>query len=100
MPKRARLNRTEPENVAIRAQVDALQNQGLPLDQAQAVAFKMFKAGQIQATAPTRAAKTSRGIMRNILRRKAKTAAAVVTADIIANRRTKSGRKRRTKPKK
>jgi hypothetical protein len=99
MAKRARLNRTNAENVAIRAQVDAFMAQGLPMDQAQAAAFKMFSSGEISASPTAKPAKSTSGLLRNLAKRAAKTAAAAKAADIQAGRRTKSGRKRTTKSK-
>ena len=96
---RARLNRTEAENRAIRAQVEAFQMQGLPLDQAQAAAFKMFKRGKISASTPAKPKRSVASLAKGITRRRAKAAAAVIAADIASGRRTKGGRKRTTKPK-
>ena len=99
MAKRARLNRTNAENVAIRAQVNAFMEQGLPMDQAQAAAFKMFSNGQITASPSLPRVATVAGLLANQRRKKKRTQQAIVQADIQAGRRTKSGRKRNTKSK-
>lgn len=97
MAKRARITRTNAENVAIRAQVNAYMAQGLPMDQAQAAAFKMFSQGEISASPTAKPAKTTGGLLRNLAKRAVQTAAAAKAADIQAGRRTSSGRKRTTK---
>lgn len=97
MAKRARINRTNAENIAIRAQVNAYMAQGLPMDQAQAAAFKMFSQGEISASPTAKPAKTTAGLLRNLAKRAAQTAAAAKAADIQSGRRTQSGRKRTTK---
>ena len=97
MAKRARITRTNAENIAIRAQVNAYMAQGLPMDQAQAAAFKMFSQGEITASPTAKPAKTTAGLLRNLAKRAAQTAAAAKAADIQSGRRTKSGRKRTTK---
>jgi hypothetical protein len=100
MARRARTDRTRAENIAIRAQVDSFTNQGLPLDQAQAVAFKMFSRGEISVTPQAKPAKSSRGLLRNLSRRAVKTAAVFTAADIASGRRAKSSRKRKPKTRK
>ena len=97
MAKRARITRTNAENIAIRAQVNAYMAQGLPMDQAQAAAFKMFSQGEISASPTAKPAKTTAGLLRNLAKRAVQTAAAAKAADIQSGRRTKSGRKRTTK---
>ena len=99
MAKRAKLNRSEPENIAIRAQVNAFMGQGLPEEQAQAAAFKMFRAGEIAASSAPRPAKGPRSLIRNLASRRKTAAAAAIAAGIASGRRTKSGRKRRIKSK-
>ena len=99
MAKRARTDRTKGENRAIRAQVDTFMRQGLPLEQAQAVAFKMFAAGEITAAPTLPKAATIAGLLANQRRKKKRTQQAAIQADIQAGRRTRTGRKRTTKSK-
>ena len=103
MAKRAKLNRTPAENYAIRAQVDAYLNQGLPLDQAQAVAFKDFAAGNIRVQSSPRPArgatpaKAAAALLAAQVRKRKASRQRAIEADIEAGRRYKSGRKRSTK---
>ena len=95
MAKKAKLNRSTAENIAIRAQVDAYMAQGLPIANAQAAAFKDFAAGKIKASKPAKPRRSVTALARQISRRKAATAAAFAMAT-----RSRTGRKRTTKKKK
>ena len=105
MAKRAKLNRTDAENIAIRAQVDAYIAQGLPLDQAQAVAFKDFAAGQIRVQSSPRPARgatpaaAAAALLAAQMRKRKASRQRAIEADISAGRRYKSGRKKSTKKK-
>jgi len=95
MAKRARTNRSYQENLAIRAKVQALMEEGLPESNAQAVAFRMFSNGEIRVKQSLPGAATVAGLLANQLRKKKRTQAAAREADIASSRRSKSGRKKR-----
>lgn len=95
MAKRARTNRSYQENLAIRAKVQALMEEGLPESNAQAVAFRMFSNGEIRVKQSLPGAATVAGLLANQLRKKKRTQAAAREADIASSRRYKSGRKKR-----
>ena len=49
-PNRAPKNRTEAENRAIRQKTDEMISEGYPTGQAQAIAFRMFRDGELSIT--------------------------------------------------
>lgn len=100
MAKRAKLNRSDAENIAIRAQVDAYIAQGLPLDQAQAVAFKDYAAGRIRVQSSLAAAASIAGLIANQARKRKASRQREVEADITAGRRYPNGRKKSTNKRK
>lgn len=97
MAKRARLNRTYEENLAIRSKVQALMEEGLPEKNAQAAAFRMFANGEINVKSSLPAVASVAGLLANQRRKKKRTQEAARAADILSSRRSKSGRKKRTK---